>query len=57
MLSSANIFFSRRFSSSSPFISEIIEASIPPYFARHLNVALLIWCSRHSVRTGIPSSA
>jgi len=36
MLSSANIFLSRRFSSSMDFIWLIIEASIPPNFARHL---------------------
>jgi len=36
MLNSANIFFKRRFSSSIAFICETIEASIPPYLARHL---------------------
>jgi hypothetical protein len=30
-----NIFFRRRFSSSIAFIEDIIEASIPPYLARH----------------------
>ena len=36
MLSSANIFLSRRFSSSIYFIWLTIEASIPPNFARNL---------------------
>jgi hypothetical protein len=36
MLISVYIFFSRRFSSSKAFIWLIIDASIPPYFARHL---------------------
>lgn len=36
MLISAYIFFSRRFSSSRAFIWLIIEASMPPYFERHL---------------------
>ncbi len=36
MLSSENIFFGRRFSSSIAFVGETIEASIPPYLARHL---------------------
>src|SRR5690606_16864164 len=35
-LSSAYIFFRRRFSSSSSFSRVIREASIPPYLARHL---------------------
>jgi hypothetical protein len=34
--SSAYIFLSRAFSSSSSFMREIIGVSIPPYFARHL---------------------
>src|SRR5690606_24467917 len=47
--SSAYIFFSRRFSSSSSFSLAIIEASMPPNFARHLsNVAALMPCSRHN---------
>ena len=33
---SANIRFNRRFSSSSAFFSDIIDASIPPYLERHL---------------------
>jgi len=36
MLSSANIRFSRWFSAVTVFISAISEASLPPYFARHL---------------------
>src|SRR5690606_24264506 len=36
MLISAYIFFSRRFSSSRAFIWLIIDASMPPYLARHL---------------------
>src|SRR5690606_21394184 len=36
MLISAYIFFNRRFSSSRDFIWLIIEASMPPYLARHL---------------------
>ena len=58
MLRSANIRFSRRFSSSSAFIWLIMAASMPPGFARHLqNVALLIPCSRHSSGTGSTPSA
>lgn len=34
--SSAYIFLSRAFSSSSSFMREIIGVSMPPYFARHL---------------------
>src|SRR5690606_4396284 len=36
MLRSANMRFSRRFSSSRDFIWLIIDASMPPYFERHL---------------------
>uniref|UniRef100_A4WQH4 Uncharacterized protein n=1 Tax=Cereibacter sphaeroides (strain ATCC 17025 / ATH 2.4.3) TaxID=349102 RepID=A4WQH4_CERS5 len=36
MLRSANMRFSRRFSSSSAFIWLIMDASMPPYLARHL---------------------
>jgi hypothetical protein len=36
MLSSANIFFRRRFSSSMAFIEDTMDASMPPYLARHL---------------------
>jgi hypothetical protein len=57
-LSSAYIFLSRRFSSSSSFIRDIIDVSMPPYLLRHLyNDAELIPCSRHSSGTGVPASA
>src|SRR5690606_11911358 len=52
MLKSAYIRFNRRFSSSRAFIWLIIEASIPPYFARHL----MGWTVPHpAVRLGAPT--
>jgi hypothetical protein len=58
MIISAYIFFSRRFPSSRAFIWRIIEASMPPYFERHLQkLAVLIPCSRHNSGTGMPPSA
>ncbi|KFI27086.1 hypothetical protein CG51_11170 [Haematobacter missouriensis] len=46
------------FKSSSAFIGLIIEASMPPYFERHLEkLAMLIPCSRHSSGTATPLSA
>ena len=58
MLKSANIFLCRRFSSSLAFVWAIIDASMPPYFARHFqNDALLMRCSRRNSATGTPPSA
>jgi hypothetical protein len=58
MLSSANIFSRRRFSSWMDFISVTIDAPIPPNFqGQRQNVAVLIPCSRHRSGIGTPPSA